>query len=282
MDTYNRLLLQKVALFLLIAGALNWLLIGAFDTNIIQQTFGLNTFTRTIYVAVGFAAIALMFRRDFYLPFLGETVFPCAGLEDRKPSGADISVTVQTQPFAKVIYWAAEPQTEELQHIQSWKKAYDAFENVGVTTASADGEAVLTVRRPQPYTVPFRGRLEPHIHYRICEEGGMMSPVRTVFIADAGANMEGVEGFRSDIVAAVEGFTNPGGAAADKKGFHINTQIDPDKLLSNLTKALPQVQAAMNALNAQFAMDPNQGQVESADADGSIGGQTIQEAFRSY
>jgi uncharacterized membrane protein YuzA (DUF378 family) len=269
-STYNRLLLQKVALALLIAGALNWLFIGAFNTNLLQGIFGLNVFTRTIYVLVGFAAVFLMFRRDFYLPFLGETVFPCANLEDRKPSGADISVSVQTHPLAKVIYWAAEPTTEELKNIHDWKKAYSAYENVGITTASETGAAILIVRKPQPYTVPFRGRLEPHIHYRICEEGGMMGPVRTVFIADAGSN------------DAIEGFANPGGATADKKGFNINTQIDPDKLLSNLTKALPQVQAAMNALNAQFAIDPNQGQVESADADGSIGGQTIQEAFRSY
>lgn len=268
-DNYNRLLLQKVALVLLIAGALNWLFIGFFNTNLLQSVFGANTFTRTLYVLVGFAAVFLMFRRDFYLPFLGETVFPCAALENRKPSGADVSVSVQTHPFAKVIYWAAEPTTEELQHMQDWKKAYSAYENVGITTAYESGVATLTVRKPQPYTVPFRGRLEPHIHYRICEEGGMMGPVRTVFIADAGST------------ASIEGFANPGGEISDKKGFQMNTQIDPDKLLSNLTKALPQVQAAMNALNAQFAMDPNQGSIESADADSSIGGQTIQEAFRS-
>jgi uncharacterized membrane protein YuzA (DUF378 family) len=270
-DKYTYLVLQKYALIFLIAGAINWLFVGLFGMNLLEEIFGRGSVTRLLYSLVGLSALFLMFKRDFYLPFLGETVMPCAGLEDRKPSGADTSVTVKTAPYAKVLYWAAEPETEELQHINDWKKAYQAFENVGVTTATESGEATLAVRKPQAYTVPFKGRLEPHIHYRICEEGGMMGAVRTVFI---GAASDAELRFQNSL----EGFTNP---ADSKKGFHMQTQLDPEKLISNLTKALPQVQQAMTALNNQFAMDASH-EIGSSESSDALGGQSITEAFRSY
>jgi hypothetical protein len=45
--------------------------------------------------------------------------------------------------------------------------------------ADGDGNAVLRFRGPpQAYTVPIKGRLEPHIHFRICDKHGMMGPVQ--------------------------------------------------------------------------------------------------------
>jgi protocatechuate 3,4-dioxygenase beta subunit len=65
--------------------------------------------------------------------------------------------------------------------------------NVGVVTANADGVATLHIRHPQPYRVPFKGRLEPHIHFRICSDSGIMSRIKTVFLSDGH-----VEGFLSN------------------------------------------------------------------------------------
>lgn len=267
---YTRLTIQKFAYALLIIGAINWLFIGFFDLNLLTGIFGLNLFSRALFVLVGLAGIYFMFQRDFYLPFLGESVLPCSGLEDREPSGADTSVTVQVEPFAKVLYWAAEPDAESLKEINDWRKAYSAFKNIGVTTADESGSALLNVRKPQPYTVPFKGRIEPHIHYRVCEEDGMIGSIRTVFLA------EGAGG-----VGAVEGFTSGTGAEKQSREFNMNAQLDAEKLLSNLSKALPQVQQAMTALNNQFAMDAQSG-VESSEQHSEIAGQTIAEAFRSY
>jgi hypothetical protein len=64
--------------------------------------------------------------------------------------------------------------------------------NTGIVKANEEGIATLLVRRPQPYTVPFKGRLEPHIHFRVCNEDGMMSRIKTVYLSDG----------------RVEGFTN--------------------------------------------------------------------------
>ncbi len=177
---------------LVIVGALNWLLVGLFQFNLVQTVLGKGAFARSIYIFVGLAALVIMFDRDTYLPFLGPTVLPCASVPDRTPPGASKMVTVKAPPGSKILYWAAEPEMESLRQIQTWKEAYAGYENAGVTTADSEGNAVLKVRTPQAYTVPFRGRLDPHIHFRICESSGMLGRIKTIFLSDGR-----VEGFSS-------------------------------------------------------------------------------------
>lgn len=189
---YYKKLAFKVAMVLLIVGALNWLLVGAFRWNLVKALFGEGPIARTIYVLVGLAALGVMFDRDTYLPFLGPTVIPCASVPDRTPPGASKTLTVPAPPGSKVLYWASEPEMEALKQIQTWKEAYAGYENAGVTTADSNGQAILKVRPPQAYTVPFKGRIEPHVHFRICESAGMLGRVKTVFVSDGR-----VEGFSS-------------------------------------------------------------------------------------
>lgn len=189
---YTQKLLFKIAMVLVIIGALNWLLVGLFQFNLVQALLGKGFIARSIYVLVGIAAVAIMIDRDTYLPFLGPTVLPCASVPDRTPPGASKMVTVSAPPGSKILYWASEPEMEALREIQTWKEAYGAYENAGVATADSNGKAVLKVRAPQAYVVPFKGRLEPHIHFRICESSGMLGRVKTIFLADGR-----VEGFSS-------------------------------------------------------------------------------------
>ena len=189
---YYQKIAFKIAIVLLIIGGLNWLLIGAFNWNLVKALLGQGVIARTIYVAVGIAALAVMFDRDTYLPFLGPTVLPCASVPDRTPPGATKQVTVSAPPGSKVLFWAAEPEMEALKQIQTWKEAYGLYENAGVATADSNGQAILKVREPQAYMVPFKGRLEPHIHFRICESSGMLGRVKTIFLA-----VGRVEGFSS-------------------------------------------------------------------------------------
>ena len=50
--------LQKVALVLIIIGAINWGLIGLFDFNLVETLFGVdNIMTKIIYVLVGISGI---------------------------------------------------------------------------------------------------------------------------------------------------------------------------------------------------------------------------------
>lgn len=172
-----------IAMALVIVGALNWGLVGAVNVNLVTAIFGKGQITNAIYLIIGVAAIGLAMRRSTWLPFLGETVMPCSIIPERVPEHADTEVTVHgMHPGAKVLFWATEPATEGLAKIKTWDKAYLDFANAGVTTADAGGHVVMQIRKPQPYTVPMKGRLEAHIHWRVCEDGGFLGPVQTTLI----------------------------------------------------------------------------------------------------
>jgi uncharacterized membrane protein YuzA (DUF378 family) len=184
----------KVAMVLILVGALNWLLVGALEFNLVDALFGEGSFaSKIIYISVGLAGLSIMFFRDTYLPFLGETVAPVVQvLPDKAPEGATRTKQIQVEPGQKVLYWAAEPTNNALKSIPTWKQAYAEYKNVGVATADRTGLATLKVRDPQSYTVPFKGRLEPHIHYRVCYTNGFMGRVETVYI-EPGTNYEGFD-----------------------------------------------------------------------------------------
>lgn len=177
--------IHKIATVLVIIGAINWLSIAAFECNIVAKQFGAkSTVTRGIYLIVGLAAITIMFHRDTYLPFLGETVLPCSALPEQIPEGADTQIQVKVTPKSKVLYWAAEASTEGMKKLNDWRQAYAKFMNVGVVRADASGVATLYVKNPQPYTVPWIGRLEPHVHFRVCGDNGMMGSIHTVYMSN--------------------------------------------------------------------------------------------------
>ena len=191
MSNYYAKLGHKLAVGLLIIGALNWGLIGAMRVNFVERLLGKGIASRGIYILVGIAALALAFNRDTYLPFLGESVFPCSVLTDQVPAGATRSVQVQVTPGAKVIYWASEPADSD-GSVPNFEGAYRQYLNAGVTTADDTGLAVLKVREPQPYTVPFKGSLDSHVHFRVCGPNGFIGRIKTVFVSDGR-----VEGFQA-------------------------------------------------------------------------------------
>ena len=192
---YLKKMLVALSMVLVFIGALNWLLLGLFDTNVLESVFG-KGFAAFLYVLVGLSALGMMIDRDTYLPFLGPMVAPCSVLQNREPPGSTKEVKVVVPPTTKVIYWAAEPASESLKHINSWNDAYQQYENAGVATSNADGVAILKIRDPQSYTVPIMGKLESHVHYRVCGEAGFMGRVNTAFINHEGP--EGLEHNRTD------------------------------------------------------------------------------------
>lgn len=181
-QTYVHKLIYKLAMVFLIIGGLNWLLVGLFNTNIVAGLFGKGPLATLVYVIVGISALAIMFDRDTYLPFLGPMVAPCSVLENRDPPGATREVNVKVEPNVKVIYWAAEPASEKLERLNSWKQAYLDYDNAGVATSNRDGIAILKIREPQAYRVPFKGEIRPHVHYRVCGEAGWMGRITTIFL----------------------------------------------------------------------------------------------------
>lgn len=138
-----------------------------------------------IYLTIAACAIFIVFQRSTYLPFLGETVMPCSILKEQLPEGANYEVRIPLNgPGRKVLFWAAEPDTDHLQELADWRKAYLGFHNAGVAIVSEDNTVVLRVRKPHPYSVPQKGRLEAHIHYRVCGAEGMLGPVQTHFLEE--------------------------------------------------------------------------------------------------
>jgi uncharacterized membrane protein YuzA (DUF378 family) len=173
---------HKVAMILVIIGAVNWGLVGGLKVNLVERLVGRGLVSRLVYVAVGLAALSMMFYRDTYLPFLGESVFPCSLLSNQTPPGATREVIIQVRPGAKVLYWATEPTSGGSP--PSYIQAYGSYQNAGVTTADEAGRAILRIREPQPYTIPPFGRtLTPHIHYRVCGgAAGFIGQVKSLFL----------------------------------------------------------------------------------------------------
>ncbi len=191
-----------ISMVFLIIGAVYCLFMGVFKINLMNKIPS-QTLVRILYTIIGAAGLYVFFRRDFYLPFLGETIAPCVTLKDFVPPGASEEVRVTVSPGAKVLYWGSEPSTAaKMGKTNDWSRAYAGFENAGVTTANMDGIAVLRLRSPQPYTVPWKGRIESHVHYRECGSMGMLGAVKTVYL-----NKNAVEGSISG-PAALEGFEN--------------------------------------------------------------------------
>jgi uncharacterized protein len=52
--------LEPIWLTLVVIGALNWLIIGLFDTNVLAEIFGTGTATDVVYVIVGIAGLAML------------------------------------------------------------------------------------------------------------------------------------------------------------------------------------------------------------------------------
>ena len=187
--------IHMILVAIVLIGALNWGF-HTFGYNLVEM---LNRFLsgvfkrrlsvdRAIYVIVALSAVVLAFKRDTWLPFLGESVLPGAVVPLKKNLG-DTTVDVKVQPGAKVAYWAAKPITDvdvavngAAKAVPSVKAAYDNFENSGVVVANDQGNAILVFNKGTSYIVPGGKEIKSHVHYREFSENGMMGPIQSVFV----------------------------------------------------------------------------------------------------
>jgi uncharacterized membrane protein YuzA (DUF378 family) len=187
--------IHMILIALVLIGALNWGF-HTFGYNLVEM---LNRFLsgvfkrrlsvdRVIYVVVALSAVVLAFKRDTWLPFLGESVLPGAVVPLKKNLG-DTTVDVKVQPGAKVAYWAAKPLTSITTEVAvnevavpSVKAAYDNFENSGVVVANDQGNAILVFNKGTSYIVPGGKEIKSHVHYREFSENGIMGPIQSVFV----------------------------------------------------------------------------------------------------
>jgi uncharacterized membrane protein YuzA (DUF378 family) len=136
-----------------------------------------NAMLSVIFILFGMAALFHMFSRDYYLPFLGRAAYPCGSLTEKVPVNADLTVDVITAPNVNVIYWVSEKVTDG-QVAKNPMIVYEKDGNSGVTVSDGNGKATLRIRKPKS----VMSSLPVHVHYRICNEPGMMSNVQTVFL----------------------------------------------------------------------------------------------------
>ena len=140
-----------------------------------------------LYIMISVAVVYFMFKRNFYLPFLGRTVYPCDNISESDPKyieGYPRKINkVQTKyPNKKIIYWAAMPGKNTK---KTPEDAYKNFENSGITKANNKGEVEFTYYKPVGYFVNrfgFEKELKPHIHYRACLGNGLLSQIETVYV----------------------------------------------------------------------------------------------------
>ena len=169
-----------IVLAIVLVGSINWLAVGITGKDLVHIVLP-PRWAKWIYILVGLAGAGLLFQRDVYLPFLGETLVPSTALLPNTPQNANEHVTITTVPGAKVLYWAAEPGPGGAK----WDVAYGEYANAGVAVADARGKALLRFRGPpQSYRVPTKGELQPHVHFRIAEGNGFMGRVQTLFLGD--------------------------------------------------------------------------------------------------
>ena len=169
MDKYNYVALLCSALLLAYQGVTE------------QHAIKNQAVRRVVYVLLGLSALYMGSRRDYYLPFLGDCVFPAGVMvNESQPAEATAFVEVKVPPKAHVVYWAAEPGTKLT---LPWT-AYKKYANSGTTTANIEGKATLRVRRPQAYFKPglYKKVLQPHVHYRYQLTGGMYSRIYTTYL----------------------------------------------------------------------------------------------------
>lgn len=174
--------IYMVAMIIVLVGALNLGIAAVININLIKklsETINIDII-RFFYIAVGLSALYLMFNRDTYLPFLGDAVYPCGTLNEKIPNDHTHEVTIKVPPNSNVVYWASEPENQELDIIPNPWDAYQKYENSGVVIADNQGNAVIKFRIPKQYKIPSGRLLKPHVHYRFCKSPGMLSKIYTV------------------------------------------------------------------------------------------------------
>lgn len=139
-------------------------------------------FVVLLSVVAGTFAIWLLFQRDTYLPFLGHMAFPTSLLKDRfvpQNSNVEVTIDVDAEDDARVLYWGARPAKEVQPN--PWR-AYGNYSNAGIAVVKGK-KAVLAFQCPAEYNVAMRGKLDRHVHYRVCSgTSGIVGPVRTAYV----------------------------------------------------------------------------------------------------
>ena len=170
-----KIYVYQIVLFIVLLGGINWLILGAFNFNLIKNVIGSSNIESIVYMLVGICSIALLFKKNIFLPFLDETVYP-KPLNDVKNNGTETTTLTNLPCNTKVIYWAAKSSSTDASNPE---EAYNDYSNYGIGTTDNNGEIKINFYKPGRYSVSCKGLLPSHVHYRYWKSNDMLSRVRT-------------------------------------------------------------------------------------------------------
>lgn len=141
---------------------------------------------RIIAIVALICALMIGFRRDSYLPFLGEMVLPASLLKDATSpanSNVETDIVVDAPDGSKVVYWGSAPSTSSSYVAPSPSAAYKDYSNAGIAVVR-NGVARVRFFCPIKYQVSWGKTLDRHIHYRVIDKNSnvMLGPVKTLYV----------------------------------------------------------------------------------------------------
>jgi len=171
---------------LLIITALNYVLIKLLNINLFSFIKN-SDILLFLHLIMAMVIIYYLFNRDFYLPFLGETVIPIKNTNGIYEANGVLNFKIQNLPPNKrIIYWASKSSNEV---IENPIEAYKGYTNSGITKTDSNGNASIEISCPSDYYVKRFGmgmgkKIRQHIHYRIESDKfpGMFSSVKTRYV----------------------------------------------------------------------------------------------------
>ena len=123
---FEKKVFSKEMMFVTI-NAINILVIGLLNKNIIKMIS--DEINPKVYqilcVVIGLSGLHLMFNRDSFLPFLGDTIFPTETLRNKIPNGANTQVTIKVPRNSKIVYWASNPSDKILNVTRQIKNRFN-------------------------------------------------------------------------------------------------------------------------------------------------------------
>ena len=136
-----------------------------------------------IMFIISLCLMNILFDRNTYLPFLGDTILPHSLFKPLnnsltkydKTDFKKISINIEAPNGVNVIWWAANPSNE----INKVEKAYGDYMNSGVSEIK-DGVANIQFYYPQKYYLDNTRMLNNHLHYRISYNNGFVSEIHTI------------------------------------------------------------------------------------------------------
>lgn len=139
--------------------------------------FSLNL-EKIIYLIAGVFGVLIAINRNYWLPFLGESVLP-SNLIPLHSNNGDTTIKVNVKPNVKIAYWSSKPSNKKLKV----DKAYDDYSNSGVVMSDKNGVAILTLNKGVGYFVPSGKYIKSHVHFReLNGDYGMIGPIKTYYL----------------------------------------------------------------------------------------------------